>query len=81
MKKEGDDVMHSKKLYMTCFALVIFGALDMGVYGITNVDVIEFLFGANLPYVADAINTLIGAAGVYLLYTRCACNHKACNKD
>jgi uncharacterized membrane protein YuzA (DUF378 family) len=58
---------YKKWLSSVSFWLIIFGALVMGVYGLTGIDVIEYLFGDSFPIVADMVDMLIGIAGVYQL--------------
>jgi uncharacterized membrane protein YuzA (DUF378 family) len=56
---------YNKSLSSASFWLVILGALVMGVYGLTGVDVIEYLFGDTLSIVAYTLDILIGIAAVY----------------
>lgn len=68
--------MQSKKvLHITAFSLVIFGALDLGLFAVLpadvngqGFDVIRWIFGFS-PLLVDTINILIGASGIYLLVT------------
>lgn len=55
-----------KTLHIVAFVLVIVGALNWGLFGLFQVDLIEVLFG-NMPTVAEVIYTLVGLSGVYLL--------------
>jgi uncharacterized membrane protein YuzA (DUF378 family) len=58
---------YKKSLSSVSFWLVILGALVMGVYGLTGVDLIDYLFADSISIVAYALDILIGIAGVYQL--------------
>jgi len=62
--------MDKKTIKEASFWLVIFGAIDMGLYALFggDYDIINFFFRDDLVIIAQIIETLIGAAGVYLLY-------------
>jgi uncharacterized membrane protein YuzA (DUF378 family) len=70
--------MYAKWLHMVSFVLVIFGAVDMGLYGLTGIDVIEYVFAGNFR-IAEVLNTLIGLGGVYILFTHFS-TCKVCEK-
>ena len=57
-----------KWLHIVSFTLVIVGALNWGLFGLFNFDLIEAIF-SGVPVVAEIIYTLVGVAGVYLLVT------------
>ncbi len=49
--------------------LIILGSLNLGLYGLLKVDMIENYFGGVKKPIGRALYTLIGLAGVYsLLY-------------
>lgn len=48
--------------------LTIIGALNWGLVGIFRFNLVTFLFGAN-SLLSRVIFTLVGIAGVYLIYT------------
>lgn len=48
--------------------LTIIGALNWGLVGIFRFNLVTFLFGAN-SLLSRIIFTLVGIAGVYLIYT------------
>lgn len=49
------------------FILVIIGALNWGLKGLFNLDLIEALFGGNFQVVTRVIYILVGVAGINLL--------------
>ena len=63
--------METKKwLHIVSFTLVIVGALNWGLFGLFNFDLIEAILGGILNgVIAEIIYTLVGIAGVYLLVT------------
>jgi len=48
--------------------LTIIGALNWGLVGIFRFNLVTFLFGAN-SLLSRTIFTLVGIAGIYLIYT------------
>jgi uncharacterized protein len=50
------------------FILVIAGALNWGLKGLFNLDLLEALFGGNFQVVTRVIYILIGVAGINLLF-------------
>lgn len=64
-----------KWLHMVAFVLVIIGAIDLGIFGIVPPDAngegFDFLqrFLGFAPDLLDFVYILIGASGVYLLFT------------
>jgi uncharacterized protein len=49
------------------FILVIIGALNWGLVGLFNLDLVEALFGGKLQLVTRVIYILIGAAGINMI--------------
>jgi uncharacterized protein len=49
------------------FILVIIGALNWGLKGLFNLDLLEALFGGNFQVVTRVIYILVGVAGINLL--------------
>ena len=47
--------------------LVIIGALNWGLVGFFNFDLVSALFGANLRFISRIIFALVGIAGIYCL--------------
>lgn len=66
-----------KTLHMVAFLLVVVGAVNWGLVGLANMNLVHALLGAtgleNLVYL------LVGASGVYLLFTHKA-DCKTCAK-
>ena len=61
-------MVNKKTLYKISYALVIFGAISYGLYGLTGYDLIDYVFADNLMVIAEILDVLIGLAGVYLLF-------------
>jgi uncharacterized membrane protein YuzA (DUF378 family) len=78
--KEVIEMIYKKWLHMIAFGLVIFGAVDLGLYGLRGIDVIEYVFRDSFPVIAELLNTLVGISGVYLLFTHFS-TCKVCNKQ
>ncbi len=74
-------IVNKKVLHIVSFVLVIFGAIDLGLFGLMGgeSDIINYIFAGDFSVVAVILETLIGAAGVYLLFTHSA-TCKACEK-
>ncbi len=51
---------------MLAYLLVVIGALNWGLKGLLQVDLVELLFGT-IPWLQQVIYVLVGAAGVYVL--------------
>lgn len=59
--------MEKNWLDWTALVLVIVGAVNWGLVGIGNWDLVDLIFGS-IPYLAQLIYILVGAAGLYLIY-------------
>ncbi len=57
--------MH-KVIHWVVWALVVVGAINWGLYGLFNLDLVAWLFGA-MTMGAKVVYLLIGLAGVYKL--------------
>lgn len=55
-----------KGLDYTALTLVIIGAVNWGLIGIFQLDLVSFLFG-NMTWLSRLIYTLVGLSGLYLL--------------
>jgi uncharacterized membrane protein YuzA (DUF378 family) len=49
------------------YALVIIGAINWGLVGLFDFDLVQFLFGG-ISLLPEAIYVLVGLAGLYLIY-------------
>ncbi|HIQ96572.1 MAG TPA: DUF378 domain-containing protein [Candidatus Limivivens merdigallinarum] len=58
--------MNSKWLDYTTLTLVIIGAVNWGLVGFFEFDLVAFLFG-NLGWISRIIYALVGLSGLYLL--------------
>ena len=57
-----------KSLHVVSFVLVIVGALNWGLVGLFDVNLVDMLLGS-YPVVEQLVYVLVGAAGVYLAAT------------
>jgi len=48
--------------------LIVIGALNWGLYGISKIDLVENFFGGQKSPIGKSIYTLIGIAGLYSLF-------------
>lgn len=60
-----------KAVHMVSFALVVVGAINWGLVGLFNFNLVELVFGA-VPWLERLVYVLVGVAGVVLIAT-----HKA----
>lgn len=60
-----------KAVHVVSFALVVVGAVNWGLVGLFNFNLVELVFGA-VPWLERLIYVLVGVAGVVLIVT-----HKA----
>jgi uncharacterized protein len=49
------------------YTLVIVGAINWGLVGLLNFNLVEVLFGF-LPFLENLVYVLVGLAGLYLVY-------------
>ena len=54
-----------KTLDYTALVIAIIGALNWGLIGIFNLDLVAFLFG-NMSWLSRIVYNLVGLAGLYL---------------
>lgn len=59
-------VMNSKFLDYTLLTLVIVGAINWGLIGFFQFDLVAFLFG-NMSWISRIVYALVGIGGLYLL--------------
>ena len=54
--------------YLKCIALTIaiIGALNWGLIGLFNFDLVSFIFGS-IPLISKIIYVLVGICGIYLI--------------
>ena len=48
--------------------LVIVGALNWGLIGLLNFDLVAFLLGGSMSFLSKVIYSLVGLAGAYMIY-------------
>ena len=56
-----------KALDAICLTLVIIGAINWGLIGIFNFDLVSAIFGGSLYWISRVIYALVGVAGLYSL--------------
>ncbi len=75
--------MDSKGLHMVAFVLLLVGGLNWGLWGLLNINLVEWLLGA-WPMVVRLVYVLVGLSAVYLAATHqgvCAyCTEKPTKK-
>lgn len=57
-----------KALHMLAFILVLIGALNWGLIGLMNLNLVEILF-SSMPGIVQIVYILVGASAVYLAAT------------
>ena len=62
--------MNMKMVHMVAFLLVIVGAVNWGLVGLLNLNLVELLFGASV--ITKVVYVLVGVSAVYIMAT-----HKA----
>ncbi|KPU42277.1 hypothetical protein OXPF_40620 [Oxobacter pfennigii] len=48
--------------------LVVIGAINWGLLGLLNVDLVALIFGGQMEFVSKVIYSIIGLAGAYMIY-------------
>lgn len=48
--------------------LVIVGALNWGLVGLFNFDLVAFIFGGPMTFLSKVVYSLVGLAGAYMIY-------------
>lgn len=51
-----------------CFILVLIGALNWGIYGISDHNIVQMIFG-QVPWLLKVIYIVVGLAGLWSIYT------------
>lgn len=62
----------SKPVWLTAFVLVIVGALNWGLVGLAQFDLVAALFGGSAAVVSRIVYSLVGIAGVLLVVLQTA---------
>ncbi|MFA5948531.1 MAG: DUF378 domain-containing protein [Candidatus Gracilibacteria bacterium] len=71
-----------KVLYWIAFALVFVGAVNWGLYGLFQLDLVAYVLGS-VPVAAKVVYTLVGVSGIYLLvaqFVNGCCGCDCCKK-
>lgn len=69
-----------KYLKQIAYALLLIGGLNWGIYGISQYDLVEVIFG-RLPMIAGIIYVLVGLSAVYVIinrYVLCDSHKESC---
>jgi len=61
--------MYKKTLHMITFTLVIVGAINWGLVGLFNLNVVNILLASSYPILEKAVYVLVGVSGVYVIST------------
>jgi uncharacterized membrane protein YuzA (DUF378 family) len=69
---------YMKVLHMVAFLLVVVGALNWGLVGLFNLNLVSLLVGS-VPMVEKVVYVLVGLSAVYLLATHMK-DCKTCSK-
>ena len=64
---------------VVAYILVLVGALNWGLWGFFQFDLVAWLFGGNTSWISRLVYALIGLSGLWMLgsFTSC-CRHLAC---
>ncbi|MCS7045519.1 MAG: DUF378 domain-containing protein [Gemmataceae bacterium] len=57
----------SKTLWLVAFVLVVVGAVNWGLVGLAQFDLVATLFGGSASIVSRAVYSLVGVAGLLLV--------------
>lgn len=60
--------MGSRVWDIVCLTLIIVGALNWGLIGFFNYDLVSAIFGGGLYWIARVIFAVVGLAGIYGLF-------------
>lgn len=61
--------MRMDGLDWTAIVLTIIGALNWGLIGLFRFDLVATIFGGSTSLISRIVYTLVGLAGIYLIYT------------
>ncbi len=67
-----------KCLTVVAFILVIIGALNWGLWGFFQFDLVAWLFNGNTTWLSRLIYAIIGLAGLWCLRLLGRCGHMCC---
>ena len=60
--------MRSRTWDVICLTLIIIGAINWGLIGFFNYDVVSALFGGGMRWIARTIFAVVGLAGLYGIF-------------
>ena len=64
----GGEKMDNKLIGLIANILVVIGAINWGLVGIANIDLVAVLF-SSIPLLQQAVYVLVGLSGLYVGYT------------
>lgn len=67
--------MHNRFLTWTCLTLVVIGAINWGLVGFFQFDLIASIFGGMSSWVSRVIYALVGLSGLYAISFFSRFNH------
>jgi uncharacterized membrane protein YuzA (DUF378 family) len=70
-------MMH-RTLGLVTAVVAAIGAINWGLVGLFNFNLVEYLFGS-IPIAVKIIYAVVGICGILLLFS-CKCMHRHCNK-
>lgn len=77
---KGGNFMRLDALDWIAIVLTVIGALNWGLIGLFNFDLVAFLFGP-MSTLSRIVFTLVGVAGLYLIYTSSKFSAASIEKD
>jgi uncharacterized membrane protein YuzA (DUF378 family) len=66
---------------MLAFLLIIIGALNWGLWGFFQFDIVAWLFKGNTTWLSRLIYAIIGLAGLWSLRLLPRCRHLCCDTE
>jgi uncharacterized membrane protein YuzA (DUF378 family) len=70
-----------KCLNVIAFILVIIGALNWGLWGFFQFDLVAFIFGGNTTWMSRFIYAIVGLSGLWTLRMIPRCKHMCCDTE
>lgn len=70
-----------KCLNVIAFILVIIGALNWGLWGFFQFDLVAWLFHGNTTWLSRLIYALVGLSGLWMLRMIPRCKHMCCDTE
>jgi uncharacterized membrane protein YuzA (DUF378 family) len=73
--------MKCKYINMIAYLLVVIGALNWGLWGFFQFDLVAFISGGNYTWLARTIYSIVGLAGLWGVFhiRKCCCKKCSCS--